>query len=118
VFTKEELDKVSEAAQTGGVSIDFDWFDTVVEKASELGVLGHEVTVDTVGPHEAFRLILTVNGVRFASPLLTFEDHWREEYMQEPVSDSVLRLLVIAVREIKQIETARDTWYTAKQVGL
>jgi hypothetical protein len=114
VFTKDELDKVVEAARTGRVSIDFDWFDTVVEAASELGILGHEVTVDTVGPMEAFRLILTVNGVRFASSLLTFEDNWSEEYAQEPVNDSVLRLLIIAVREIKKIQTAQDT---AKQVG-
>ena len=113
MFTMGEIDKVMDAGSLRREpSIDFDWFDTVVEAASELGILGHEVTVDTVGPaQEAFRLILIVNGVRFASARLTFEDNWSEEYAQEPVNDSVLRLLTIAVREIKKIQTARDTWF-------
>lgn len=114
MFTQGEIYKVMKQSRTGnGPSIDFDWFDTVVTAASETGVLGHDVEVVTV--NDAYMLILVVNGVRFASKTLEYDEEWHEQYMQEPVRDSVLHLLEIAVRVIKEIETARDTWYAAKK---
>lgn len=120
MFTQEQIDKVKDRSRISshGPSIDFDWFDTVVESACELGILGHEVDVYPVTPDGVFLLVLIVNGVRFATPGLSFEEEWTEEYVGEPVDTSVRRLLDIALREIKKIEVTRDTWYTKKGLAL
>lgn len=117
MFTMSEIDQVMDAGKLRGEpSIDFDWFDTVVEAAESSGVLPH--TLETLPSGDGnVMLILIVNGVRFCSQLLIFEDEWKEDWIGEPVQDSVLRLLEIAVREIKKIETIRDTWYQPLPVG-
>lgn len=118
MFTQGEIDQVAKTAKTGGSSIDFDWFDTIVENASELGVISDEVEVDTLGDTSilggGFRLLLIVNGSRFASRVLRFEDEWKEEWMGEPVGDSIVRMLSLAVAEIKNIRTVHNTWFVAR----
>lgn len=121
MFTQDEIEKVMIQARVSRLcpTIDFDWFDTIVEAAEEVGVLGHEIEIDTLGESGGdFRLLLIINGLRLGSQRLTFEKEWSEQYVQEPVQDSVQRLLGIAMREIKQIETTRDTWYAARRTGI
>lgn len=116
MFTQGEIDQVMEAARTGGPSIDFDWFDTIVEKAAEIGVISDEVEVDVLDDTRGggFRLLLIVNGSRLGSRTLRFEDEWKEEWLGEPVGDSVLRMLALAVAEIKNIQTVHNTWFVAR----
>ena len=118
MFTQGEIEQVMAASKTGGASIDFDWFDTIVENASELGVIRDEVEVDVIeeiSPRGGgFRLLLVVNGNRLGSRVLRFEEEWEEEWAGEPVSDSVLRMLALAVAEIKNIQTVHNTSFVAR----
>ena len=120
MFTQGEIEQVIAAARLGnGPGIDFDFFGEVVEAASECGVLGHDVEVLDVEYKGSTGnlLILIVNGIRFASRRLSYEELWHEDWSQITLQDQVLKLLETAVREIKQIETVRDTWYAASPVG-
>lgn len=119
MFTQGEIEQVMKRARVAGSGIDFDWFKPVVEAAEAIDILGHQVEVVEVGGAAGdgdYMLILIVNGVRFASEPLAFENHWTEDLNEAPVTDQVLHLLAVAVRQIKKIETVRDTWYTAKPV--
>lgn len=119
MLTQSDIDKViAECVELGPgcPSINFDWFEPVVETASRIGVLGHDAVVLPVNPggRDGYALVLTVNGVRFVSETLYFEEEWNEDWAHESLSESVLKLLTIALRVIREIEVARDTWYTVK----
>lgn len=116
MFTQGEIEQVMRSVKTSGVAgdIDFSHFGEVLDAACHLGIIEHETeTIPEMETGNVF-LILIVNGCRFVSQSLIWEDEWSEELDHGPVQDAVLKLLEIAVREIKKIERIRDTAYARK----
>lgn len=128
MFTAGEIEQILIATRMSehGPGIDFDWFPEVVEAADRCQILRtgdrvHEVQVDAVhnpgADNEGYRLMLVVNGSRFASELLTYTNSWSEDKEKAPVAEQVLSLLITAMEAIHRIEQVRDTWYRPAPVG-
>jgi hypothetical protein len=118
--TDAEIDQVIKEARIDkhGPSIDFDWFDTVVEAASNVDVIQEEVEVVPAGMcGDGFLLILIVDGNRLSSNLLTFEELWSEDYHDFSSTQVVTKMLEIASLEISKITLKHRTWFTPRPIG-